>query len=110
MVEEFHIEATKKIEEKDKDMLDGLEKVGFKLNRYNSGLFMKYFKDGGGYYLDVGCSKLIADGKIKVKQGQEITRFKPDGLEFADGTFLPADICVLATGDSLCLPLLKSQT
>jgi len=98
MVEEFHIEATKKIEEKDKDILDGLEKVGFKLNRYNSGLFMKYFRDGGGYYLDVGCSKLIADGKIKVKQGQEISRIKPDGLEFADGTFLPADIIVLATG------------
>jgi len=98
LVEQFHIESTKKIEALDKDMLDGLEKVGFKLNRYNSGLFMKYFKDGGGYYLDVGCSKLIADGKIKVKQGQEIKRFTENGIEFADGDFREADIVVLATG------------
>jgi len=98
LVEAFHIESTKKIEQADKKILDGLEKVGFKLNRYNSGLFMKYFRDGGGYYLDVGCSQLIVDGKIKIKQGQNIKRFTEDGLEFEDGTFLPADLIVLATG------------
>lgn len=59
---------------------------------------MKYFRDGGGYYLDVGCSQLIADGKIKVKQGQEIVRVHENGLEFADGDFKEADIIVLATG------------
>lgn len=98
LVGEFHLESTKKVAELDKPILDGLEKVGFKLNRYNSGLFMKYFRDGGGYYLDVGCSQLIADGKIKVKQGQEIKKIHPNGLEFADGDFKEADIIVLATG------------
>ena len=92
LVGEFHKISTAKVAELDKPILDGLEKAGFKLNRYNSGLFMKYFRDGGGYYLDVGCSQLIADGKIKVKQGQEIKRFTENGIEFADGDFREADI------------------
>lgn len=48
MLEEYHIEATKAIAVKDKEMLDGLTKVGFKLNPYPGGLFIKYFRDGGG--------------------------------------------------------------
>lgn len=59
---------------------------------------MKYFQRGGGYYIDVGCSQLIIDGKIKVKQGQEIEEVKPHGLLFADGAELPADEIVFATG------------
>ena len=59
---------------------------------------MKYFQRGGGYYIDVGASQLIADGKIKIKQGQEITEVKPNGLLFADGSELPADEIVFATG------------
>ena len=59
---------------------------------------MKYFQRGGGYYIDVGTSQLIADGKIKVKQGQEITEVKAHGLLFADGTELPADEIIFATG------------
>ena len=95
LVEEFHIESTKKVSELDRPTLEGLEKVGFKLNRYPAGLFIKYFRDGGGYYLDVGASKMIAEGKIKIKQGQEIKRVLPDGLEFADGDVKKADSAFL---------------
>lgn len=35
-----------------------------------------------------------------MKQGQEVERFEKDGLRFKDGSFLPADIVVLATGAS----------
>ena len=59
---------------------------------------MKYFQRGGGYYIDVGASQLIIDGKIKIKQGQEIEEVKPHGLLFADGTELPADEIIFATG------------
>jgi putative flavoprotein involved in K+ transport len=31
----------------------------------DSGLFMKYLRRGSGYYIDVGASELIADGKIR---------------------------------------------
>ncbi|KAJ6780167.1 hypothetical protein PWT90_01983 [Aphanocladium album] len=84
----------------DKDILDGLTKAGFKLDDGpdGSGLFFKYFQRGGGYYIDVGASQLIADGKIKIKQGQEITQVLPNGLRFADGTELEADEIVFATG------------
>ena len=86
--------------ENDKKVLDGLEKAGFKLDRGpdDAGLFMKYFQRGGGYYIDVGASQLIADGKIKIKQGQEIEKVMPNGLKFADGSELEADEIIFATG------------
>lgn len=84
----------------DRDLLDGLTKAGFKLDDGpdGSGLFFKYFQRGGGYYIDVGASKLIADGKIKVKQGQQIAEVLPNGLKFADGDVIEADEIIFATG------------
>ncbi|MCJ1449945.1 hypothetical protein MMC28_000273 [Mycoblastus sanguinarius] len=100
MLKRMHVDATKEISRRDADLQAGLEKAGFKLDSGpdESGFFMKYFQRGGGYYIDVGCSQLIIDGKIKVKQGQEITEVKPQGLLFADGTELKADEIVFATG------------
>lgn len=93
----------------DKKTLDGLTKAGFKLDRgpEDAGLFMKYFQRGGGYYIDVGGSQLIIDGKIKIKQGQEIEEVLPRGLRFADGSELEADEIIFATGyceSTLLLP------
>lgn len=86
--------------EMDKPMLDALAKVGFKTDSGpdGAGLFLKYFQRGGGYYIDVGAAALIADGRIKVKQGQEISAVTPTGLVFADGSELAADHMVFATG------------
>ncbi|KAM0747858.1 dimethylaniline monooxygenase [Meredithblackwellia eburnea MCA 4105] len=98
LLAEFHVGATKDIAEKDKDILDGLTKAGFKLNHYPQGLFIKYFRDGGGYYIDVGASTMIAEGKIKIKQGVEIKKLTKDGVLFEDGTELKADLVVFATG------------
>ena len=84
----------------DKEVLDGLTRAGFKLDEGpdGSGLFFKYFQRGGGYYIDVGASPLIADGSIKIKQGQQISEVLPNGLKFADGSVLEADEIVFATG------------
>ena len=100
MLKRKHLDATKEISRRDAKLLEGLTKAGFKLDQGpdDSGFFMKYFQRGGGYYIDVGCSQLIVDGKIKVKQGQEITEVKAHGLLFADGEELPADEIVFATG------------
>ncbi|KAK4051477.1 hypothetical protein OIO90_004691 [Microbotryomycetes sp. JL221] len=98
LLEEYHIEATKRIAELDKPLLDGLQKAGFKLNNYPGGLFIKYFRDGGGYYIDVGASQMIADGKIKLKQGVEVEKLTEKGILFQDGEEIEADIIVLATG------------
>lgn len=94
------VDLTQMAGELDKDMLEGLGKVGFKTDRgpHGAGLFGKYLQRGGGYYIDVGGAKLIADGKIKVKHGQEIVEVLPRGLKFADGSELEADEIVFATG------------
>ncbi|EEQ84673.1 flavin-binding monooxygenase [Blastomyces dermatitidis ER-3] len=99
-----HVFAMKMLSEgPEKAMQEGLRRAGFKLDacRDGAGIFRKYLTRGGGYYIDVGCSQLIVDGKIKVRQsGGGIERFEPDGLVLADGkgTKLAADIVLLATG------------
>ncbi|GAA6040485.1 hypothetical protein JCM8097_004573 [Rhodosporidiobolus ruineniae] len=100
LLAEFHAEATKEIAKKDGPLLRDLEAAGFKLNPYQNGLFIKYFRDGGGYYIDVGCSRLIADRKIKIKQGIEIEKLTEKGVLFKDGTEIEADLVVMATGYS----------
>jgi hypothetical protein len=76
-----------------------LERAGFKTDKGpdDSGLWIKYLQRGRGYYLDVGCSQLIIDGKIKINQGQEIEEVLPVGLKFSDGEILEADEIVFAT-------------
>ncbi|KAF4774902.1 flavin-containing monooxygenase [Colletotrichum scovillei] len=93
--------GTKAITAVDQELLDGLSKAGFKLDfgPEGSGIYRKYITRGGGYYIDVGCSQLIVDGKVKVHHSPGgITGFTPTGLKLADGTTLDADIVVLATG------------
>lgn len=84
----------------DQEILRGLESAGFTLDKGpgDSGLWIKYLQRGGGYYLDVGCSSLIAERKIRIKSGHSIIRVLPQGLEFDDGQVLEADTIVFATG------------
>lgn len=94
------VKVTRVQNEFDKETLDGLRKAGFGLDNgpLGAGLLMKYYQRGGGYYIDVGASKLIADGSIKIKHGQEIAKILPHGMQFADGSELEADEIVFATG------------
>ncbi|RDA94930.1 hypothetical protein CP533_0172 [Ophiocordyceps camponoti-saundersi (nom. inval.)] len=93
-------ETTQICRRHDRETLTGLERAGFKLNfgPQDTGFFMAYFEYGGGYYIDVGASKLIAQGKIKIKQGQEVAEILPHGVRLADGSELEADEIILATG------------
>jgi hypothetical protein len=49
-------------------------------------------------YADVGASQLIIDGKIKLKNDSQISEFTERGLKFDDGSELPMDVVVFATG------------
>jgi hypothetical protein len=102
ILKRLHVDATKEIAKRDAKLLDGLTKAGFMLDTGpdDSGFFMKYFQRGGGYYIDVGASQLIVDGKIKMKQGVEITSVNAHSLTFADGTELLANEIIFATGYS----------
>ncbi|KAL8684075.1 MAG: hypothetical protein Q9224_006639 [Gallowayella concinna] len=94
------VDNTREINKRDAPILHGLQAAGFALDNgpESAGIMTKYLHRGGGYYIDVGCSQLIADGKIKIKQGQEIAQVKEHGLTFGDGSELEADEIVFATG------------
>jgi cation diffusion facilitator CzcD-associated flavoprotein CzcO len=97
----LNVEGTKRIEAAEKANLDGLEKAGFKLDFGcdKSGIYRQYITRGGGYYIDVGCSQLIIDGKIKVQQSPDgISHFDEKHIVLADGTMLEADVVIMATG------------
>ena len=95
-----HALTTEKSKELDKDLLDGLERAGFKLDfgEDNTGWQFKYLTRGGGYYFNVGCSDLIVKGEITLKQFADVDRFVADGVRMKGGETIAADLVVLATG------------
>ncbi|MEP3247114.1 MAG: NAD(P)/FAD-dependent oxidoreductase [Sneathiella sp.] len=99
IMHEFQIPLYDQMKEVDKDFYAGLEKAGFKLDwgADGSGLFMKYLRRGSGYYIDVGASQLIIDGKIRLAHGQ-VHEVVEDGIILDNGTKLDADLIVYATG------------
>lgn len=96
----FQIPVYQKMAEVDADFYDRLRKAGFMLDfgEDGSGLFVKYLRRGSGYYIDVGASELVADGKIKLKTRVGIQEIKDHSVVFTDGSELPADLIVYATG------------
>jgi cation diffusion facilitator CzcD-associated flavoprotein CzcO len=102
VVAELHKEMTKRIAEMDRNLLQGLRAAGFATDfgEDNSGFLMKYHRYGGGYYINVGCSELIVQGKIKIKQGVEIQRLDGKTVIFTDGTSMDVEVLVIATGYS----------
>ncbi|KAK7032645.1 hypothetical protein VNI00_012910 [Paramarasmius palmivorus] len=92
--------ATKYIAELDKPLLEALNKRGFRTNLglNDTGFAQLAWSKAGGYYLDVGASQMIVDGKIKLKNDSKLERFTETGLKFEDGSELPADVVMFATG------------
>jgi putative flavoprotein involved in K+ transport len=86
--------------EADAALLEGLEKRGFRLNfgEDDTGWQIMYQSRGGGYYFDAGCSQMIIDGRVGLLQFSDIERFGPEGAIMKDGSVMPADLIVLATG------------
>ena len=88
------------IARRDADFYARLEKAGFMHDWGDdgSGLGMKYMRRGSGYYIDVGASELICDGRIKLKTRVSVKEIKEHSVVFSDGSELPADLIVYATG------------
>ena len=95
-----HVIMTEQAKRLDQELLDRLAARGFKLDfgEDGTGWQFKYLTRGGGYYFNVGCSDLIADGAIGLIQFSDIERFVADGARLRSGETLPADLIVLATG------------
>jgi putative flavoprotein involved in K+ transport len=88
------------IRARDAAFYDRLAARGFLLDfgPDDSGLMMKALRTASGYYIDVGASELIADGRIGLVAGQGVAAVDRDGLVLDDGRHVAADLVVACTG------------
>ena len=100
LMAERNRQATRRMEERDADLLRRLGDAGFRTDSGvdGSGLMMKAFRTGSGYYIDVGGSELIADGRVAVRSGVEPIGFSDAAILLSDDSSLEADLVVYATG------------
>ena len=100
LLADFQRPVYKQIAQRDRSFYDQLAEAGFMLDwgADDSGLFMKYLRRGSGYYIDVGASQLIIDGKIKLASGNEVSEITETSVCLSDGTHIEADLIVYATG------------
>jgi len=92
--------STAKGRKVDDTLIKALEARGFNtwLGEDETGFQMMYLRRGGGYYFNVGCSELIVSGAIGLVQYADIETFVPEGARLHDGSIVPAELLVLATG------------
>lgn len=100
LLPDFQRPLFNQIRERDAEFYKRLEDAGFMLDfgDDDSGLFLKYLRRASGYYIDVGACDLIADGEIKLRSGVSIEHINPRSVTLTDGTELPADLIIYATG------------
>ncbi len=89
-----------RIRDRDAAFYRRLAAAGFALDfgPDGTGLFMKALRTAAGYYIDVGGSELIAQGKVRLVSGQGVRAIAPRAVVLDDGTALPADLIVACTG------------
>lgn len=100
VLEDTYKFMTKRAAVADKELLEGLNRAGFEtyFGEDDTGFHMMYLRGDGGYYINVGCSDLIIEGKIGVIQARDADCFVTEGLRMKDGSVEPFDLVVLATG------------
>jgi putative flavoprotein involved in K+ transport len=88
------------IRKRDAALYDGLQKAGFLFDfgEDGSGIHSTYLRRGSGYYIDVGASQMIIDGRIQLRSFATIERIERRSVLLSDGSELPADLIVYATG------------
>ena len=101
IMHEFQIPVYDEIRERDADFYDRLDEAGFLLDFGDdgSGLFMKYLRRGSGYYIDVGASRAGRERRHQAEERRRSsTQLTENAVVLTDGTELPADLVVYATG------------
>ena len=83
-----------------KDFYQSLTDTGFALDfaEDGSGIIGKYRRSASGYYIDVGGSQYVIDGKISVETGKGIKALTPLGVTLTDESHLASDAIIYATG------------
>lgn len=88
------------IEQVDADLYEGLRRAGFMvhLGEDGTGIHVAYMRRGSGYYIDVGASQLIIDGRIGLRSPAQVSHLEARAVVLQSGERLPADLVVCATG------------
>ena len=88
------------IAKRDAWLYEGLARAGFlyDFGEDGSGIHTCYLRRGAGYYIETGASKMIIDGRIKLAAGTGIEHINESSVTLTNGTELPADLIVFATG------------
>ncbi|THU80136.1 hypothetical protein K435DRAFT_810130 [Dendrothele bispora CBS 962.96] len=81
----------------------GIDGTGFSLSAWTR---------PGGYYLDLGASEVVVNGKIGLKNDSPISCFTETRLKFEDGNVMEADVVILllaleitAISSARCTPI-----
>ena len=100
LVERHHKAAWDATRKKDADFYAALTDAGFALDFGvdGTGLFIKYLRTASGYYIDTGGSAMVADGRVALRSGSGVARLEERTVVLDDGTRLPADTVIYATG------------
>jgi putative flavoprotein involved in K+ transport len=99
--DELNKDLTRQAAQADKDLLDALVARGFKINfgPGGGGILAAITSGLDSYQIDIGASRLVADGEIKLKQGVEVAEVVGGTVTFTDGSVLTGvDLIIFATG------------
>lgn len=88
------------IKEVDAEFYQALTDTGFLLDfgPRDSGLFGRALTGVNNYYIEVGASQMIIDGKIKVASGSGVESLTESSVILEDGREITADAVIYATG------------
>ncbi|OJK04938.1 hypothetical protein ASPACDRAFT_56349 [Aspergillus aculeatus ATCC 16872] len=79
------------------ERFQALHRAGFRVEVFGD-LIYQLNQRLGGHSMDTGSSAMIARGEIKVKSDSPLASYTEEGLLFSDGSVLPADVVIFATG------------
>lgn len=90
----------KRAAKNDADLLAGLNAAGMETwyGADNTGFHMMYLRGEGGYYINVGCSEMIIDGRVKMVHTKDSQHFVENGLLMKDGLVKEYDAIIMCTG------------
>lgn len=97
---DVHKRGVDQIRSDDADFYRQLEDTGFLLDfgPRGSGLFGRALTGVNNYYIDVGASQMIIDGRINVESGAGVSHLTEHTVVLDDGREVDAEAIIYATG------------
>jgi putative flavoprotein involved in K+ transport len=100
VADDLNRELVELAKEADKELLDELAAQGFQFEwgPDGTGIIGSHMAGRDSYQINIGASELVADGRVKLKQGVELAEVKEHSVVFTDGSEMDVDLILFATG------------